>query len=183
MAQQKVLTPIVVSFALTVLLGLLDYVTGYELGFFVFYFIPISYAAWISGRRSGIVVSVICTLTWFLVDAISSHPYSFYWYGMWNAGIRLVSFLVITLAISRVKELLISEKELSAQLQETLDQVKELRGLLYYLSVRRARRSGMIKVIGSKLRHMSSGTQKPNSLTVSAPSVPSDSIRGFSTAK
>jgi hypothetical protein len=123
-------TTTIVSSALMALLGLLDHITGYELGFFVFYFIPVGYAAWFSGRLSGFMVSIMAALVWFLVDITSGHPYSSVWLGMWNAGTRLVSFFAITLAVSRVKELLASERESSAQLQAALDQVQELRGLL-----------------------------------------------------
>jgi K+-sensing histidine kinase KdpD len=130
MTQHRKSTTIIVSFVLIVLIGLLDHLTGYELGFFVFYFIPISYAAWLSGRVFGVIVSVISALTWFLVDATTALPYSSPWYGVWNAGIRLVSFLIIAITVSKVKEVLTSERELSAQLQEALNQVKELRGLL-----------------------------------------------------
>jgi hypothetical protein len=49
---------------------------------------------------------------------------------VWNTGIRLVSFLIITLALANIKGHLARERELSAQLREALDQVKELRGLL-----------------------------------------------------
>ena len=76
------------------------------------------------------MVSVISALSWFLIDAATGYPYSSPWYGVWNAGIRLVSFLVITITVSKVKEVLTSERELSTQLQEALSQVKELRGLL-----------------------------------------------------
>lgn len=123
-------TTIAVGSALAALLGLLDHITGYELGFFVFYFIPVGYAAWLSGRLIGFIVSILAALIWFLVDMTSGHPYSSPWHGLWNASIRLFSFFVITLAVSRVEELLLSERELSTQLQAALDQVQELHGLL-----------------------------------------------------
>jgi hypothetical protein len=130
MKQHQKLVTSILGAALATLVGLLDHITGYELGFFVFYFIPVSYVAWISGTLFGVIVSVACAAIWFFVDAISGHPYSSPWYGVWNAGIRLISFLIITLAASRVRELLDSERGLSARLQEALNQVKELRGLL-----------------------------------------------------
>ncbi len=130
MKQHKKLATSIVGVVLATLVGLLDHITGYELGFFVFYFIPIGYVAWISGGFSGAIVSVACAIIWFFVDATSGHSYSSSWYGIWNAGIRLISFLAVTLAASRVRELLDSERALTARLQEALNQVKELRGLL-----------------------------------------------------
>ena len=128
--QNSTLKTIIISTLLIALVGALDHVTGYELGFFVFYFIPISYAAWASGRLAGGIASAVCTLAWLLIDLTSGHAYSSPWFGAWNAGIRLLSFLAITFTVSRVKELWDAEKALSAQLQESLSQVKELQGLL-----------------------------------------------------
>jgi hypothetical protein len=121
---------ILISVLLIALVGALDHLTGYELGFFVFYFVPISYAAWTSGRWAGGIVSVVCTLVWLFIDLNSGHAYPSPWLGAWNAAIRLLSFLTITFTVSRVKELWDAEKELSAQLQTSLSQVKELQGLL-----------------------------------------------------
>jgi len=121
---------VAVSVLATAILGYLDHITGYELGFFAFYFIPVGYATWVSGRPAGVILSVLCALVWFSVDLASGHAYSSDWYGVWNTGIRLVSFLIITLALSDIKGHLARERRLSAQLREALDQVKELRGLL-----------------------------------------------------
>jgi hypothetical protein len=119
-----------ISGLLIALVGALDHLTGYELGFFVFYFVPISYAAWSSGRWAGGIVAVLCTLAWLAIDLTTGHVYSSTWLGIWNAAIRLLAFLVITFTVSRVKELWDAEKQLSAQLQESLSQVNELQGLL-----------------------------------------------------
>ena len=43
----------VLSVAILLFLGWLGYVTGYEFGFFTFYFIPVSIVALYDGRRPG----------------------------------------------------------------------------------------------------------------------------------
>ena len=43
----------VASIAVLLLLGWIDYLTGYEFGFFIFYFIPVSIAAWYGGESRG----------------------------------------------------------------------------------------------------------------------------------
>jgi hypothetical protein len=52
-------------------LGWLDYVTGYELSFFVFYSVPVGVAAWWAGRWPGIGVALGATLTWLLANYFS----------------------------------------------------------------------------------------------------------------
>jgi len=44
----------VVSLALVLLLGIVDYVTGAEWAFSLFYLLPIALAAWVAGRPAGI---------------------------------------------------------------------------------------------------------------------------------
>ena len=55
--------------------GWIDYVTGYEFGFFIFYFIPVSVAAWYGGRKAGIAMACASAICWYLADRMSHHPY------------------------------------------------------------------------------------------------------------
>ncbi len=116
--------------AAILLLGLLDYATGWEFGFFVFYFFPIGFVAWRTDRRHSHAASVISTAVWFLADRYSGHPYSHAGYAFWNAGIRLLCFVFIGHAISRIRGLLEEERKISNALQSALDEVKTLTGLL-----------------------------------------------------
>jgi len=47
---------------LVLLLGWVDYITGYELSFALFYLIPISLVAWFGGRRLGLLISTASAL-------------------------------------------------------------------------------------------------------------------------
>lgn len=67
---------LVVIFLSVLALGYIDYVTGYELGFSVFYFLPIAIAAWKMGSTSSYLISILSSIVWFLSDVFSSHPYS-----------------------------------------------------------------------------------------------------------
>jgi hypothetical protein len=111
-------------------IGLLDFLTGYKLAFFVFYFLPIGYVAWREGRLAGCVVSGVSASVWLALDVIGRHQTALPPEEWWNSGIRLISFLVFALTFARIKELLNRERELSGRLQASLDQVQELRGLL-----------------------------------------------------
>jgi hypothetical protein len=110
--------------------GLVDHLTGYDLGFFVFYLIPITYASWFCGQWQGIATSALAAVVWYVADHVSGHAYASQWYGVWNACIRFISFAVLVHIISRTKALLQTEKQLVSRLQEALGQVKELSGLL-----------------------------------------------------
>jgi hypothetical protein len=112
------------------LIGLVDYITGTELGFFVFYFLPVGYAAWKAGRIAGSAASVISALVWLAGDLASATVPPPIGIEIWNAVIRFVAFLLFALTFAWVRELLEVERELSRRLEASRNQVHELSGLL-----------------------------------------------------
>jgi hypothetical protein len=113
-----------------VLIGFLDYVTGYELNFFVFYFVPVSLAAWFLGLRASAFVSLLSAITWFGADLLSGNPHTSQFYAVWNTIIRLVSFVVIGSLLSKIRQLLDREHRLVEDLQRSLSEVKVLEAFL-----------------------------------------------------
>jgi len=67
---------IATTLALVVLVGVVDLFTGEELSFFVFYFIPVSFAAWTLGKSWSISTAFLCTCAWLGVEKFSGHAYS-----------------------------------------------------------------------------------------------------------
>ncbi len=123
-------TMILFSILLTVVLGVIDYITGYELSFFVFYYMPISYFAWYIGKRCAIFSSIFSAIIWTYVDFKSGHTYSHWIYYILNGGIRLISFMLLSILLSKIRISLEMEKELSLKLNKALDEVKLLKGFL-----------------------------------------------------
>jgi K+-sensing histidine kinase KdpD len=112
------------------ILGIIDYVTSYELGFFMFYFLPIAAGAWRLGPRYAVLLSVLSAVTWGLSQWYSGYMYSHVIYYAWDTIIHLISFLIIGYMLAQVHRLLIEERKISKELQEALSQVKTLSGLL-----------------------------------------------------
>ncbi len=113
------------SVAGVLVLGLLNYLVGYEFGFFVFYYIPVAMVAWRLGATAGFLVSILSAAVWFLADSFAGHAYSSVFYVWWNTGIRLVSFLVIAASFSIISKLLRKARE----------ELDTLRGLLRVCSI------------------------------------------------
>jgi signal transduction histidine kinase len=90
----------------------LDYATGYELGFFVFYFIPVALTAWYASRAAGLAFSVASGICWFLSDRLSHHPYSNAFLIYWETFMRLVSYLTMALTLSHIRNDLRQREEL-----------------------------------------------------------------------
>ena len=113
-----------------VLLGVVDYATGYELGFFVLYFLPIAAAAWRLGARTGYAVALVSAGVWFTADWAAGHRYSHPALAVWEAGIHLVAFLIIAYSMAKIRALLVKEQQNAEELREALRQVRTLTGLL-----------------------------------------------------
>jgi len=109
-----------ITIGLVFLIGFIDWMAGYELNFFLSYFIPVSIAAWFIGLPASIVISFLCTIVWFGAELMSGQAYSFYFYFAWNTLVRLVSFLIIGAAIARIRQLHDRQYRLSEDLQRSL---------------------------------------------------------------
>jgi hypothetical protein len=112
------------------ILGLTDYLTGYEFGFFMFYFIPIAIGALTLRTRYAYLLSVLSAIAWGLSDWYAGHPYSHLIYYAWNIVGHFISFFIIAYSISRIHSLLLEERKISKELQDALNEVKTLSGLL-----------------------------------------------------
>ena len=102
------------------LVGLSDYMTGPEISFGLFYFLPIWLMTWQFSRGVAILFSFLCALVWFAVDDASGVQYSAPIVPFWNAAARLVYFLSFTFLLSYIRE----------QLRRTKEEVKRLSALL-----------------------------------------------------
>lgn len=101
------------GFLLVAAVGALDYVTGFELAFSIFYLLPVAMVAWASRSRDGAVLAVVAAAVWFAADTAAGHSYSAAWMPFWNAAVRLGVFLALALVVSGLRRLWISERNLA----------------------------------------------------------------------
>jgi diguanylate cyclase (GGDEF)-like protein len=94
---------IAASLLLAIAVGLLDYVTGSELSFSLFYLFPIALLTWFAGRRAGIALSLLCAGLWLVAEALGERLYSPETVLYWNTFIRLGFFVVVTLLLSALR--------------------------------------------------------------------------------
>ena len=105
-------------FALLLLLGWVDYITGYELGFFVFYSLPVGLAAWYLGRWPGILLSLAATVTWWLADAYAGAKYSSPFSFWWNSSIHFAAFVINAVTIAKIKADITERDALAVKLED-----------------------------------------------------------------
>ena len=97
-------------------LGWLDYATGYEMSFFIFYSVPVGFAAWYAGRWPAIAVALAATVSWLLADYFGGAQYSRPFYFYWNTIIHFGAFIINAVTIAKIKSDLNRQHELAADL-------------------------------------------------------------------
>lgn len=70
-----------------------DELTGFEVRFFVFYYLPIAAAAWRGGKIAGILTSLVSLVGWGYSNFFIAHSSEFVRY--WNTLVVLAAFLAV----------------------------------------------------------------------------------------
>src|ERR1700730_324533 len=91
-----------VCLIITAVLGYVDYVTGYEQTFLLFYLVPIGLATWFGSFWLGLIFSVLSIAAWVLSDLAAGIPTV----GLWNTRMALGSYAVFTTLLSKLRTLL-----------------------------------------------------------------------------
>jgi diguanylate cyclase (GGDEF)-like protein len=99
--------------ALVLLVGVADVLTGEELSSSVFYSFPVGLAAWFAGPRWGWLLSFAAAATWYEADLLAGATYSATWVPVWNAGVRLLFFLIIAGLLHRLRRALDGQRALA----------------------------------------------------------------------
>jgi hypothetical protein len=110
--------------------GWVDYVTGYEFGFFIFYFIPVSVTAWYVGRNPGIAMACASAVCWYLADRMADHSYPRPYLAYWETLARYISFMTTALTFSKIRETVDNGRRVREELDRALEENRELKRLL-----------------------------------------------------
>jgi len=98
-------TVTLIALGLTVVVGALDYWTGPQLAFSIFYFIPIGLAAWYAGQPAGVGIAILSVTLWRVVKVLEPHASLSVGVQIWNCVAHFGIFLVVALALAKFKAL------------------------------------------------------------------------------
>ncbi len=118
--------------------GLLDYVSGYEVSMFIFYGIPILAVAWWCDRRSAFALAAVCALFWISADALTGHFYRHQWIRAWEPLARFGYFGFVAAAGSALKRQQVAVQSRIALLEHS----QQLERQIIEISEREQRRVG-----------------------------------------
>jgi signal transduction histidine kinase len=102
LARRDGLFAILASVLLVVIIGLLDYATGPELDFSIFYLLPIALAAWVGGTVPGVAIALFSTAFALVDDKLTAPPYGHDLIPYWNALADLGFYLLATSLLAKV---------------------------------------------------------------------------------
>lgn len=93
--------------------GALDYVTGYEISFLLFYLIPVALVSRVAGMKEGVFISSLAAVTWFVADLAPGHQYSHPLLPYWKAIARFGFFIIFSSSVVTIKSSINSLKEMA----------------------------------------------------------------------
>ena len=96
---------ILASLGVLVVIGIIDYVAGFEMQFSVFYLLGVGLAAWFVGKRLGLALSVLSVLVWIGGDLAAGARYSNPLIPIWNALILMVFYFIVVLLLTNLRSL------------------------------------------------------------------------------
>ena len=115
-------TLICAGLAILVVIGIVDYLTGFEILFSVFYLLEVGLATWFVGRGFGFLMSVLSVVVWIGGDKLAGARYSRPFVPIWNAMILLVLYFVVVWLLHRLRQL---HNELETKVRERTQALTE----------------------------------------------------------
>lgn len=89
--------------ALVLVIGFIDYITGYEVSLFIFYGVPIFLIAWFCDKKLALLTALIAGITWWWADIQAGHPYQYNWHEGYETCVRLGFFIFVAIGSSALK--------------------------------------------------------------------------------
>jgi diguanylate cyclase (GGDEF)-like protein len=104
---------LVFSYLAVCFIGFIDYVTGPEIAFSIFYIVPVILVVLSTNRRQGIVISFVAAAVWLGAERLVRNIYSSPFIPWWNAAVRFLFFAVIANFASAFKKMYENEERLA----------------------------------------------------------------------
>src|SRR5260370_12515025 len=135
-----------IGLALLVLIGFIDYLTGFELLFSVFYLLEVGLAAWFVGKGFGLLMSVLSVAVWIGGDLAAGARYSTPLIPIWNALILMVCYFIVVWLLTSLhslhQDLETKVRQRTQALTREMAERQRLEGEILKVSEREQRRIG-----------------------------------------
>ena len=102
-----------ISLGSVAVLGCIDYLTGYEYSFAIFYVFPVALAAWFINVKAGILIALFSAIVWDLSNRLAGEHFSNPAIAYWNTATRFGFFIIITTLLATLRQVLEHERTLA----------------------------------------------------------------------
>jgi len=106
--------------------GFIDYITGYEISFFLFYAGPILFAVWYLELKPTMLIVLVSAIVWWWADWKAGHPYFASWVQIWETTMRLGFFSFVAWGGTAIKARRDSMEELVAHMRRLREMERDL---------------------------------------------------------
>jgi diguanylate cyclase (GGDEF)-like protein len=104
---------VALALLLVFLQSAINYLADPDFSFILFYLLPVSFVAWLVGRKAGYLVSLACATGYFLTELLSTHFDGREHLVFVNALVRLAAFLFVAHFFDAFRRSLEHERELA----------------------------------------------------------------------
>lgn len=102
--RQSSYTVLAEALFLVLFCGTIDWLSGLEVSMSLFYGIPIMCAIWFGDRKCGLLVAILCGITWWWADILAGQVYSHIWVATWEPASRFAYFAFVAVGGAALKE-------------------------------------------------------------------------------
>ncbi len=106
---------ILVSLGFLAVVGVIDYLTGFQVSFSVFYLLAVGLAAWFVGKGFGFIFSALSVAVSILGDLAAGAHYSSPFIPIWNATVLTVFYFIVVWLLANLRA---SKKDLENKVQQ-----------------------------------------------------------------
>ncbi len=137
---------VVSALFIVIAVGAVDFVTGSEISFSVFYLLAVGLAAWFVGRKFALFISVLSVAVSLTGDLATGGRYYSRWVPWWNASIVLTFYFVVVSLLTRLRavygEMEARVKQRTQALTQEMAERERIERELLEISEREQRRIG-----------------------------------------
>ena len=117
---------ILLALMMVAVVGVFDYVTGFDLHVDAFYLVPVCWATWAVGRMAGLLLAGLCAYVFACVGVITSNSDIPLWIDLWNAVLLLVMFVGVVYTMTAALGAYDSLAEAQASLRDANEHLEEM---------------------------------------------------------
>jgi phosphoserine phosphatase RsbU/P len=115
-----------------IFLGFLDYISGTELSFYIFYAFPVLFITWFAGKKYGFIVCVFCFASWYIDTFYNRGIELSFIVLFWNILVEISFFALIIFSVSALRTAIEKKEEVERQkISRELSIAKEVQQKLF----------------------------------------------------